>query len=168
MQCGQLLYFCALFRIASSISGRQYILSKFSQPIKIKELTWKYNISKCFKFPEVEAGLNLYTCSVLCSTYTPTAFYHQCIINELGINSTISNRTYTPTAFYYQCIINELGINSTISNRTYTPTAFYHQCIINELSINSTISNRTYTPTAFYCQCIINELNINSTISNRT
>jgi hypothetical protein len=27
------------------------------------------------------------------------AHYHQCIINELGINFTIGNRTYTPTTF---------------------------------------------------------------------
>jgi hypothetical protein len=35
MQCGPLLFSCTLYGV-SSISGRKYILSKFSQPIRIK------------------------------------------------------------------------------------------------------------------------------------
>ena len=35
-----------------------------------------------------------------------------------------NNIVFVCKAHYYQCIINELGINSTIGNHTYTPTAF--------------------------------------------
>jgi hypothetical protein len=35
-----------------------------------------------------------------------------------------NNIVFVCKAHYYQCIIKELGINSTIGNRTYTPTAF--------------------------------------------
>ena len=39
-------------------------------------------------------------------------------------------------AHYYQCIINELGINSTLVNRTCTPTAFSkHEIIQNYSSV---------------------------------
>jgi hypothetical protein len=38
-----------------------------------------------------------------------------------------SNIVFVCKAHYYQCIINELGINSTIGNRTYTPTAFFQR-----------------------------------------
>jgi hypothetical protein len=37
-QCGPVLYSCRFFGVVSSISGRQYILSKFSQPVRIKLL----------------------------------------------------------------------------------------------------------------------------------
>jgi hypothetical protein len=37
------------------------------------------------------------------------AHYHQCIINELGINSTIGNRTYTATAFSKDEILQNLA-----------------------------------------------------------
>jgi hypothetical protein len=36
MQCEPLLCFCILFGVLSSISSWQYILSKFSQPIRMK------------------------------------------------------------------------------------------------------------------------------------
>ena len=53
-----------------------------------------------------------------------------------------NNIVFVCKAHYYQCIINELGINSTISNRTYTPTAFSkdeilqnHASVLNTLNI---------------------------------
>ena len=34
-----------------------------------------------------------------------------------------NNIVFVCKAHYYNCILNELGINSTFGNRTYTPTA---------------------------------------------
>jgi hypothetical protein len=41
---------------------------------------------------------------------------------------------------HYQCTINEMGINSTISNRTYTPAAFSKDEILqNHASVLNTL-----------------------------
>ena len=51
-----------------------------------------------------------------------------------------NNIVFVCKAHYYQCIINELGINSTISNRTYTPTAFSKDEILqNHASVLNTL-----------------------------
>jgi hypothetical protein len=53
-----------------------------------------------------------------------------------------NNIVFVCKAHYYQCIINELGFNSTIGNHTYTPTAFSkdeilqnHASVLNTLNI---------------------------------
>jgi hypothetical protein len=52
-----------------------------------------------------------------------------------------NNIVFVYRAHYYHFIINELGINSTISNRTYTPTAFSKDEILkNHASVLNTLN----------------------------
>jgi hypothetical protein len=56
-----------------------------------------------------------------------------------------NNIVFVCKAHYYQCIINEQGINSTISNRTYTPTAFSKDEILqNHASVLNTLNIPVY------------------------
>jgi hypothetical protein len=52
-----------------------------------------------------------------------------------------NNIVFACKAHYYQCIINELGINSTIGNRTYTQTTFSKDKILqNHASVLNTLN----------------------------
>jgi hypothetical protein len=64
------------------------------------------------------------------------------IVVRIPADKACNNIVLVCKAHYYQCIINKLGINSTIGNRTYTPTAFSkdeilqnHASVLNTLNI---------------------------------
>jgi hypothetical protein len=68
-------------------------------------------------------------------------------------------------AHYYQCIINELGINSTISNRTHTPTAFSkeeilqnHASVLNTLNISGHVDDDDELPYLYWIPNFTNTL----------
>ena len=78
-----------------------------------------------FKKPEVIRELNrlheeyvLVPADKACNNmvFVCKAHYHQCIINELGINSTIDNRTYTLTTFSKDEIFeNHASVSNTLN-----------------------------------------------------
>jgi hypothetical protein len=83
--------------------------------------------TSAFNKPEVINELNrlheeyvLVLADKACSkiVFVCKAHYHQCIINELGINSAIGNRTYTPTTFSKDEI---LQIHASISHTLTIP-----------------------------------------------
>jgi hypothetical protein len=63
--------------------------SAFNKPEVIKELNRLHE--EYVLVPADKACNNI--------VFVCRAHYHQCIISELGINSTIGNRTYNPTTF---------------------------------------------------------------------